>query len=217
MRAVSPSRIPRPGHSTCRLGSFRIQRCRTQGESDMTGSGRSLLRQASVLIAVCSACAVAAGPAFAQDRAPEPAPTTTSTPRPEPPPSARRQPDQTSARRVTPPPAPPPAQPTTPPPAFTPPSAPVSTRVVSQPPPASVRRESRVQRREPAKPRSKPKSTPKPERPIKQVAVAPLPGLSREEATSPDTMLLLGGLALFFLVLADMVFLTLSTRVLRTR
>jgi hypothetical protein len=47
--------------------------------------------------------------------------------------------------------------------------------------------------------------------------VAPLPDLSREEATSPDTMLLLGGLALFFLVLADMVFLTLSTRVLRTR
>jgi hypothetical protein len=44
-----------------------------------------------------------------------------------------------------------------------------------------------------------------------------LPGLSREEATSPDTMLLLGGLALFVLVLADMVFLTLSTRVLRTR
>jgi hypothetical protein len=55
------------------------------------------------------------------------------------------------------------------------------------------------------------------ERPITKVAVAPLPGLSREEATSPDTMLLLGGLALFFLVLADMVFLTLSTRVLRTR
>jgi hypothetical protein len=76
-----------------------------------------------------------------------------------------------------------------------------------------VRRESRVERREPAK--QKPKANP--ERPITKVAVAPLPGLSREEATSPDTMLLLGGLALFVLVLADMVFLTLSTRVLRTR
>jgi hypothetical protein len=78
-----------------------------------------------------------------------------------------------------------------------------------------VRRESRVERREPAKPRTKPKVNP--ERAITKVAVAPLPGLSREEATSPDTMLLIGGLALFFLVLADMVFLTLSTRVLRTR
>jgi hypothetical protein len=76
-----------------------------------------------------------------------------------------------------------------------------------------VRRESRVERREPAK--QKPKANP--ERTITKVAVAPLPGLSREEATSPDTMLLLGGLALFVLVLADMVFLTLSTRVLRTR
>lgn len=44
-----------------------------------------------------------------------------------------------------------------------------------------------------------------------------LPRLSREEVTSPDTMLLVGGLALFVLVLADMVFLTLSTRVLRPR
>jgi hypothetical protein len=76
-----------------------------------------------------------------------------------------------------------------------------------------VRSESRVQKREPAKPKPKPKA----ERPIKQAVGAALPGLSREEATSPDTMLLAGGLALFVLVLADMVFLTLSTRVLRTR
>jgi hypothetical protein len=78
-----------------------------------------------------------------------------------------------------------------------------------------VRSESRVERREPAK--SKPRPKPKSERPIKQAVRAPLPGLSREEATSPDTMLLAGGLALFVLVLADMAFLTLSTRVLRTR
>ena len=45
-----------------------------------------------------------------------------------------------------------------------------------------------------------------------------LPSLTREEVTSPDTMLLIGGLALFVLVLADMVFLkTLSTRMLRPR
>ncbi len=42
-----------------------------------------------------------------------------------------------------------------------------------------------------------------------------LPSLAREEATSSDTMLLVGGLALFVLVLADTVFLTLSTRYLR--
>jgi hypothetical protein len=64
---------------------------------------------------------------------------------------------------------------------------------------------------------SKPKSKPKSERKVTQTAAPALPGISREEATSPDTLLMLGGLALFFLVLADMVFLTLSTRVLRAR
>jgi hypothetical protein len=79
-----------------------------------------------------------------------------------------------------------------------------------------VRHESRVQRPKASKPR--PKSEEKKEPKVQQEAVGPpLPGLSREEATSPDTMLLAGGLALFVLVLADMVFLTLSTRVLRTR
>jgi hypothetical protein len=86
---------------------------------------------------------------------------------------------------------------------------------VSQPPPASERRESRPQKREPVQ--SKPKSKPKSERKVTQTATPALPGISREEATSPDTLLMLGGLALFFLVLADMVFLTLSTRVLRAR
>jgi hypothetical protein len=50
-----------------------------------------------------------------------------------------------------------------------------------------------------------------------KVDVAAPPGFSRDQATSPDTLLMVGGLALFFLVLADVVFLTLSTRVLRTR
>jgi hypothetical protein len=63
--------------------------------------------------------------------------------------------------------------------------------------------------------RSKPKTKPEPK--VTKSAAPALPGLSREEATSPDTLLMLGGLALFFLVLADMVFLTLSARVLRTR
>jgi hypothetical protein len=77
-----------------------------------------------------------------------------------------------------------------------------------------VQRESRVKEREPAKTRPK---KPKPESKVTQTAAPALRGLSREEATSPDTLLMVGGLALFFLVLADMVFLTLSTRILRTR
>ena len=179
----------------------------------MRGSRRSLLRQASVLIVLCCAFAVGASQALAQDPAPEPAPPGSSGPKPEAPPGAERQPE-TAATRATPPPPPasqqPPPPPATPPPAaVTPPPAPVGTRVVSQPPPAPVRRESRVQRRENVKP--------KPERKVTKTAAPALPGISREEATSPDTMLLLGGLALFVLVLADMVFLTLSTRVLRTR
>lgn len=182
----------------------------------MRGSRRSLLRQASVLIVLCCAFAVGASQALAQDPAPEPAPPNSSGPRPEAPPGANRQ-AETPATRATPPPPPasqpPPPPPTTPPPAaVTPPPAPVVTRVVSQQPPASVRRESRVQRREPVTPKPR-KTKPK----VTQTAAPALPGLSREEATSPDTMLLLGGLALFFLVLADMVFLTLSTRLLRTR
>lgn len=180
----------------------------------MRGSRRSLLRQASVLIVLCCAFAVGASQALAQDPAPEPAPPGASGPKPEAPPGANRQPE-TPATRATPPPPPasqpPPPPPTTPPPAAaTPP--PAVTRIVSQPPP--VRRESRVQKREPVTSKPKPK---KHEPKVTKTAASALPGISREEATSPDTLLMVGGLALFFLVLADMVFLTLSARVLRTR
>lgn len=178
----------------------------------MRGSRGSLLRQASVLIVLCCAFAIGASQALAQDPAPEPAPPNSSGPKPEAPPGANRQPE-TPATRATPPP-PPASQPPPPPAAVTPPPARVFTRVVSQPPPATVRRESRIQRREPAK--SKPKKS-KPEPKVTQSPAPALPGLGREEATSPDTLLMVGGLALFFLVLADVVFLTLSTRVLRTR
>ena len=193
------------------------RRSRNRGIKRMRGSKRSLLRQASVLIVLCCAFAVGPSQALAQDPAPEPAPQNSSGPKPEAPPGAKRQPE-TPATRTTPPPPPasqpPPPPATTPQPAaVTPPPAPVATRVVSQPPPASVRRESRVQRREPVTSKPKPKPAPK----VTKTAAPALPGLSREQATSPDTLLLAGGLALFFLVLADMVFLTLSTRLLRTR
>ena len=180
----------------------------------MRGSRRSLLRQASVLIVLCCAFAVGASQALAQDPAPEPAPPNSSGPKPEAPPGAKSQPE-TPATPPPPPasqPPPPPAATNAPPAAVSPPPAPV----VSQPPPAPVRSESRVQKSERTKP--KPKNTkPKPEQKVTQTAAPALRGISREEATSPDTLLMVGGLALFFLVLADVVFLTLSTRVLRTR
>jgi hypothetical protein len=177
----------------------------------MRGSRRSWLRQASVLIVLCCAFAVGASQALAQDPAPEPAPPKSSEPKPEAAPGAKRQPETPATPPPPPASQPPPPPPTTPPPAaVTPP--PAVTGVVSQPPPASVQRESRVRGRGEAKPKKA-----KPEPKVTQTAAPALRGLSREEATSPDTLLMVGGLALFFLVLADVVFLTLSTRVLRTR
>jgi hypothetical protein len=173
----------------------------------MTSSTRSLLRQASVVVVSCCAGAVLAGPVLAAGPAPEPAPPTTRSPKPEPIPGATPPPSPPPppAARVSPPPAPPPApapQPVSvspPPPVFTPPPAP------------PARRETRVQKRAAAKPKVSRAKT------AKHAVKRALPSLPREEVTSPDTMLLVGGLALFVLVLADMVFLTLSTRVLRPR
>ena len=182
----------------------------------MRGSRRSLLRQASVLIVLCCAFAVGASQALAQDPAPEPAPRNPSGPKPEAPPGANRQPEQRSTP-TTPPPAParatppPPAATNPPPAAVTPPPAPVYRPATTQ-----VRRETQRQRPQTAKPRPKPKVKDKPVPKVK-VAVAAAPSISRDQATSPDTLLMVGGLALFFLVLADIAFLTLSTRVLRTR
>ncbi len=88
---------------------------------------------------------------------------------------------------------------------------------VYQPAATQTRRETQAERSEPARRNSKPKAKPKPKNEGVQVAVGATPSLTRDQATSPDTLLLVGGLALFFLVLADMVFLTLSTRVLRAR
>jgi hypothetical protein len=60
------------------------------------------------------------------------------------------------------------------------------------------------------------KEKPVRERTTKQATRRALPSLSRTEAGSTNTMLLLGGLALVVLVLLDTVFLTLSTRSLRS-
>jgi uncharacterized membrane protein len=95
---------------------------------------------------------------------------------------------------------------------ISPPPAPVFTPPPAPEPVAPVRRQTREQK---AKPKAQPKASRA--KTAKHAVRRALPGLTREEVTSPDTMLLVGGLALFVLVLADMVFLTLSTRVLRPR
>jgi hypothetical protein len=85
--------------------------------------------------------------------------------------------------------------------------------VLAQPPARSpaapARQRVSAGKRETTKPRIVRKQT------TKRAAKKSLPSLVRAEASSPDRMLLIGGLALFALVLCDTVFLTLSTRYLR--
>ena len=59
------------------------------------------------------------------------------------------------------------------------------------------------------------KAKAKPKTATKQAARPPIRAIGAEAAGSPDSLLLIGGLALFVLVLADTVFLTLSRRALR--
>jgi outer membrane biosynthesis protein TonB len=172
----------------------------------MTRSGRSLLRQASVLLLLFCFGAAYAAPILAQvGGAPEPAPRRSQVPTPEPAPGARAQTSRPATTQVSTSPVPPPAaqNPVPPPVVLVQPTAPA--------PPAPAREERRqVRKRETAK------EKPVRERTTKQATRRALPSLSRTEAGSTDTMLLIGGLALVVLVLLDTVFLTLSTRVLRS-
>lgn len=178
----------------------------------MTHSGRSLLRQASVLFVLFCFGAAFAPPALAQDGpAPEPAPPRSQDPKPEPVPGAKPQPSQPVRTQVSPPPAPPPAAPApAPSPLLVSPPASLQVQPTAPSPAAPTRRE-----RTQARKRETAKEKPVSERTTKQAARKALPSLVREQASSPDTMLLIGGFALFALVFADTVFLTLSTRYLR--
>jgi hypothetical protein len=187
----------------------------------MTRSARSMSRHGSLLTLLCCAAIALATPALAADPAPEPAPTSRG-PTPEPAPGAKPDPARQATTRVSPPANPPPAPPppaTPPAPAATPPPPPVFV----QPPPAVQPRPAAQQ----TSTTTPSKATPKEETTRKNdssragdakgVVKRVLPPLVREKATSPDTMLLVGGIALFVLILADTVFLTLSARVLRVR
>jgi hypothetical protein len=183
------------------------------------GSSGSLLRRALVLLAmgaagVLTATALAAGPA------PDPAPPRTAT-SPTPEPVTGKQPapaPRTTTRTptvnvrpqavqpapqppVSPPPPPSPVQPVIPVPAPAPaPASPAPERVQKRP---TV--EQKPTRTTGSKPSTRPERT--------------LPAaLGRPKATdssSTDTLLLIGGLALFVLVLGDTLFLALSARLLR--
>lgn len=169
----------------------------------MRRSGRSLLRQTSVLLLLFCLGASFAAPALAQGPAPEPGPPRSQTPRPEPAPGATPQPSRPATTQAPPPPAAPASAPSQ---VLSTPSTPAQV----QPPAAAQPERRQVRKRETA--------TKKPvrERTTKQTVRKALPSLVRNEAGSPDTPLLIGGLALFVLVLCDTVFLTLSTRVLRS-
>jgi hypothetical protein len=173
--------------------------------------------QAAAAVVLACAVPVFAAPAFGQS-GPEPAPKRRTGPIPEPFPTTKTQP-----RHVSPPapPAPPPAPPAAPPPASPPPpaapQAPAEVGVVAPPPsppvfqsPRSLPRTAppRKQRTKAAKQNRVRVATPK--RAAKQALAKVAP-----KASSPDGMLLAGGLALFVLVLAGTGLLTLSTRVLR--
>ena len=180
----------------------------------VTCSGRSSLRRATIVLLGCAALGLSA-PALAQGPAPEPAPPAPTSPKPEPRSTPPEPPPP--ARRATQPTPPPPPSPSPPPAPSPPPPAQTSQTFVQQPPPpaptptAPVRR-ARTPVQEP--PATK---TPKKKRviPSKQTQKPVLTRVRATVADSPDTMLLVGGFALFVLVLGDTIFLTLSARFLR--
>jgi hypothetical protein len=188
----------------------------------VTLSGRSLLRQASIV--VVAGCALgAAVPALAEGPVPEPAPTTSSpAPKPEPVPSAQppaRQTTttppppavQTEPQAVQPPPATPapqPSVPVTPPPAIV--RTPVVTPTLPAPPRRAERRKTKQRTTTDGRTGQNRRSTPTGQQTRGTAAT-----IARASASSPDTLLLIGGFALVVIVLGDTIFLTLSTRYLR--
>jgi hypothetical protein len=173
----------------------------------LTRSGRSLLRRAPVLLAACCLAVAPGVPALAQSGpAPDPGRVGPGGPSPDPPPNSDPSapvPDSgsptpaagpSSSATVQPPPPPPPnvaVQSTT-----TPTRTPVQTG-------PKRRQTEKAERRD-----APPEWTPK------EVTRYAVPSIQRIEGSSSVT-LMLGGLALFALVLCDTVFLTLSTRAIR--
>jgi len=181
-----------------------------QGEQVLTHSGRSLLRQASVLV-FCCAAGVYCAPALAQS-GPDPGPTGPSSPSPDPGPDAPATVSRSSPSSGT-------AQPS---------SAPTSS---AQEPPASatggVVQTSASESEAATTPGSSRRQarkleTPAPRKlapkgPRREAAGAVFPLLPRADASPRDTALMVGGIALVVLVACDLLFLTRTTRALHKR
>jgi hypothetical protein len=195
----------------------------TREGRSMVGSGRMLLRRASILLLFACAGMAFAAPAPAQAPRPDPGPPPPPQPKPEapgttppPPPPATSPPSPPPP--ATPPPPPPPArvQVVTPPPPAPPVLSPpaLSQRPVVSPPPAPAQR-ARARTNQTSRTKKKKVSTrARTAKPAASQPVRRLPAAGAR-SSSPDSRLLIGGLALVVLVLGDTVFLALSTRVLR--
>jgi len=189
----------------------------------MRRSGRSLLRHASILLALGAVALVGAPTGFAaQGPAPEPAPPRTNLPKPEPSPGAvRREPRRaiaTTAQTTPPPPAAPAVQAVQPPAPAPPPAAPTPsppTFVPSPPPPAPVRQQPR-RAQTAGVVKKKVSRTKKTKRPAGRALPRPRPAAATAQAASGDSTLLIAGLALVVLVLGDTLFMALSVRYLRS-
>jgi hypothetical protein len=189
--------------------------------------------QGALALVACCAVTLLVAPAVSAQLKPEPAPKGPRGPAPEPqsppapkaskpttpppPPAASPSPPASPPAAATPPPAaatPPPAA-VTPPPAIVTPPAPPPAAVKVTPPAPAVRRVGH--KKQPAK--AAKRENPKKHNGVKKVGEVATAGalLAREKASSVDGTLLAGGLALFFLVLADTVLLTVSTGVFRAR
>jgi hypothetical protein len=171
-------------------------------------SARSVLGQMGVVLALASMAAVLAGPARAEGLDPDPAPRQVQAPAPDPSPLARREQSPSTAKPsptvITRAPA---VQPVPPPP--------VAPQPVPAPPPAPVQRARTEPPKRPAA--SKPqraRATSRKQR-VKQKAVRAIRSVAATTKSSPDGMLLAGGLALFALLLCEAIFLALSVRFLR--
>jgi hypothetical protein len=182
--------------------------------------------QGALALVACCAVTLLVAPAVSAQLKPEPAPKGPRGPAPEP----QSPPAPKASKPTTPPPPPaaspsPPASPpaaatpppaaVTPPPAIVTPPAPPPAAVKVTPPAPAVRRVGH--KKQPAK--AAKRENPKKHNGVKKVGEVATAGalLAREKASSVDGTLLAGGLALFFLVLADTVLLTVSTGVFRAR
>jgi hypothetical protein len=189
----------------------------TSGRDALVGSRRSLLRQSALVVfVVCASGAFAASAAAGP--APDPAPPGANQSKPvaqpknppPPPPAATTQTTQTPTvstrqRAVQ------PVAPQGPPPPGSPAPQPQPVQP-SSPPPAPVLRRApvRTQTRKAAKNRSRAGAT---KREAKRVVSSS--ARVAKASSSPDSMLLAGGLALVALIVGELIFLSLSVRLLR--